>query len=89
MVRSLYGLTQGESESLKDFIRRFNYETTQIMNLNQEVALYAFTRALKPNLFAKSLDISPPDTLDKLRNQAARYIRDEERAENQKRARTD
>ena len=57
-TRSLYGLTQGESESLKDFIGRFNCEIAQILNLNQEVALYAFTRALKPSSFAKSLDIS-------------------------------
>ena len=67
MARSLYSLTQGESEFLKDFIRRFNYETAQVRNLNQEVALYTFTRALKLSSFAKSLNISPLDTLDELR----------------------
>ena len=63
---SLYSLNQGDFESLKDFIGRFNKETTQIRNLNQEVALYAFTLALKPGLFAKSLDISLVETLDEL-----------------------
>lgn len=71
MAGSLYGLTQRESKSFKDFIGRFNREMAQIRNLNQEVALYAFTRALMPSLFAKSLDISSPDTLDELRNRAA------------------
>ena len=86
---SLYGLTQGESKSLKDFIRRFNRKTAQIWNLNQDVALYAFTKALKPSSFAESLHISPPETLDELRNRAVGYIRAEEGAENRKRARED
>ena len=68
MIASLYDLTQGESESFKDFIRRFNHEMAQIKNLNQEVALYVVIRASKLSLFAESLDISPPDTLDELRN---------------------
>ena len=64
---SLYNLSQGDSESLKDFIGRFNRETAQIRNVNQEVTLYAFTRALKLGPFVESLDISSVETLDELR----------------------
>ena len=64
---SLYSLNQGDSKSLKDFIGRFNRETTHIRNLNQEVTLYAFTRALKHVPFVEPLDISPVKTLDELR----------------------
>ena len=81
---SLYILNQGDYESLKCFIKRFNREIAQIRNLNQEVALYTFTQALKPSPFTESLGISPVETLDELYTQAAGYIRAEEGAENKK-----
>ena len=80
-VASLYNLNQGDSESLKDFIKRFNRKTAQIRNLNQEIVLYAFARALNPSPFAESLDIYPKETLHKLRTRAASYIRAKEEAE--------
>ena len=81
----LYSLNQRDSKSLKDFIERFNIEIARIRNLNQEVALYAFSQVLKLGPFAKYLDISPMETLDELCTRATSYIRVEEGAENRKR----
>ena len=44
---TLYSIVQGEKESLKDFVARFNMATLEITDLNEFVAMSALKKGLK------------------------------------------
>ena len=83
---SLINLKQGERESLKSFMHRFNQEAMEIRDLSQEVSLHAILAGLRPGAFVDSLAMKPPRSMDELLSRAAGYINIEEVAEAKKAA---
>ncbi|XP_057976092.1 uncharacterized protein LOC131163517 [Malania oleifera] len=60
----LMSMAQGEHETLKDFMHRFNTATLEIRNLDMGVALAALTTALQPGSFLYSLGKKSPVDMD-------------------------
>ena len=71
---------QGEKESLKDFMARFNTATLEITDLNEVVAMSAFKKGLKQSRFTYSLDKTFPKIYSELLARASKYIRADEGA---------
>ncbi|XP_057964059.1 uncharacterized protein LOC131155144 [Malania oleifera] len=74
----LISMAQGEQETLKDFIHRFNTATLKIHNLDMGVALAALTMALQPGSFLYSLGKKSPVDMGELMVRAQKYINLEE-----------
>ena len=77
---TLFSLVQGEKESLKDFVARFNTATLEITDLNEYVAMSALKKGLKQSRFTYSLDKIFPKTYSELLALASKYIRADEGA---------
>ncbi|XP_057953060.1 uncharacterized protein LOC131147587 [Malania oleifera] len=74
----LMSIVQGDQETLKNFMHRFNTATLEIRNLDMGVALAALTTALQPGSFLHSLGKKPPVDMGELMIQAEKYINLEE-----------
>ncbi|XP_057975258.1 uncharacterized protein LOC131162671 [Malania oleifera] len=74
----LMSMVQGEQETLKNFMHRFNIATLEIRNLDMGVALAALTTALQPESFLYSLGKKPPVDMGELMIRAEKYINLEE-----------
>ncbi|XP_057948342.1 uncharacterized protein LOC131144016 [Malania oleifera] len=74
----LMSMVQGERETLKKFMHRFNTATLEICNLNMGVALVALTTALQPGNFLYSLGKKLSADMGKLMARAHKYITLEE-----------
>ncbi|XP_057981262.1 uncharacterized protein LOC131166703 [Malania oleifera] len=74
----LMSMVQGEQETLKNFMHRFNTATLEIRNLDMGVALAALITALKPGSFLYSLGKKPPVDMGELMIRAEKYINLEE-----------
>ncbi|XP_022873652.1 uncharacterized protein LOC111392522 [Olea europaea var. sylvestris] len=75
---SLMQLRQGQNETLRDFMTRFNKERLQIPNLHITAAVSALTYAIKCEAFKMSLSKTPPKTVTELLTRAEKYINMEE-----------
>ncbi|XP_057972761.1 uncharacterized protein LOC131160903 [Malania oleifera] len=74
----LMSMAQGEQETLKDFMHRFNTVTLEIRNLDMGVALAALTTALQPGSFLYSLGKKSPVDMGELMVRVQKYINLEE-----------
>ncbi|XP_022871340.1 uncharacterized protein LOC111390518 [Olea europaea var. sylvestris] len=75
---SLMQLRQGQNETLRDFMTRFNKERLQIPDLHITVAVSALTYAIKCEAFKMSLSKTPSKTVTELLTRAEKYINMEE-----------
>ncbi|XP_057976096.1 uncharacterized protein LOC131163520 [Malania oleifera] len=77
-IGHLMSMAQGEQETFKDFIHRFNTATLEIRNLDMGVALAALTTALQLGSFLYSLGKKSPVDMGELMVRAQKYINLEE-----------
>jgi predicted secreted protein len=75
---SLFNVRQGHSESLRDYLARFNDTTIKVINTNQEVFVGAFHNGLRAGQFNESLAQKPVDSMEEIIARADCYIKGEE-----------
>ncbi|XP_022868526.1 uncharacterized protein LOC111388096 [Olea europaea var. sylvestris] len=78
MAASLMQLRQGQNETLREFMTRFNKERLQIPDLHITAAVSALTYAIKCEAFKMSLSKTPPRTVTNLLTRGEKYINMEE-----------
>ncbi|MCI08238.1 hypothetical protein A2U01_0029314, partial [Trifolium medium] len=73
-VATFDAIYQGQDESLRNYIERFNKEVVQV-NTTDDMKHYLLERGLRPHSdFAKAVGIEKPQTLDELLAKAQPYI---------------
>ena len=77
---SLFSLKQGENETLRHFVARFNAATLEVRDLNEDMAVSAMKRGLRSSRFTYSLDKTLPRTYAELLERAYKYMRADEGA---------
>jgi hypothetical protein len=75
---SLFNVRQEQTESLRDYLARFNDITIKVINPNQEVFVGAFQNGLRAGLFNESLVHKPADSMDEVIAIAECYIKGKE-----------
>ncbi|GFS44223.1 hypothetical protein Acr_00g0089230 [Actinidia rufa] len=78
---------QKETESLKDFVKRFNQAILEIEDPSDKVIIMAMMEGLRPGPLFDSLSKNVPETLSALQSKADKYIATEELAEAKRRRR--
>ncbi|XP_073275381.1 uncharacterized protein [Primulina huaijiensis] len=71
---SLFVMKQQESETLREFVQRFNNAALEIPSATPDIMISAFTQGLRGWEFFKSLVKKPPSTYDDLRARAEKYV---------------
>ncbi|KAL0373696.1 UNVERIFIED_CONTAM: hypothetical protein Sradi_3285300 [Sesamum radiatum] len=71
-------LDLGESESLKNFIGRFNNETLEVQDLRIDMIVSILIHGLKKGPLASALARDPPEDVEQLMKIAQKYIDEEE-----------
>ncbi|GFS37771.1 hypothetical protein Acr_00g0053840 [Actinidia rufa] len=79
--------TKKETESLKDFVKRFNQAVLDVEDPSDKVIIMAMMEGLRPGPLFDSLSKNVPDTLSALQSKADKYIAAEELAEAKRRRR--
>ncbi|XP_021754620.1 uncharacterized protein LOC110719946 [Chenopodium quinoa] len=74
----LMGLQQGEDESLRDNLTRFNNELFRITSLDQGLAVFALRNGLQAGKFFDFMVMHPLQTLEEALDASNKYIRAEE-----------
>ena len=75
---SLFNVRQRLSESLQNYLARFNDSTIKASNPNQELFVGAFKNNLKVDQFNKSLARKPADSMKEIMARTECYIKGEE-----------
>ncbi|XP_022865186.1 uncharacterized protein LOC111385058 [Olea europaea var. sylvestris] len=75
---SLMQLRQGQNETLREFMIRFNKERLQIPDLHITTAVFALTYAIRCEAFKMSLSKTLPRTVTELLTRGEKYINMEE-----------
>ncbi|KAJ0494133.1 putative retrotransposon gag domain-containing protein [Helianthus annuus] len=76
LTSDLYRVTQGQNESLRDYITKFSRESLEIPNLDITTVVEAFKMGLlKDSQFYDDLVMTPCRNLDEVRTRALRSIR--------------
>ncbi|XP_073019383.1 uncharacterized protein [Primulina eburnea] len=70
----LFNLKQGDTDSLRDFIRRFNSAALEVPAAATETLVNAFTQGLRGGQFFSSLVKKPPQSYDELLSRAEKYV---------------
>ncbi|KAF5759411.1 putative retrotransposon gag domain-containing protein [Helianthus annuus] len=71
LTSDLYRVTQGQNESLRDYITKFSKESLDIPNLDIATAVEAFKMGLlRDSLFYDDLVMTPCRNLDEVRTRA-------------------
>ncbi|XP_073049438.1 uncharacterized protein [Primulina eburnea] len=70
----LFNLKQGDTDSLRDFIRRFNSAALEVPAAATETLVNAFTQGLRGGQFFNSLVKKPPQSYDELLSRAEKYV---------------
>ncbi|GFY92422.1 hypothetical protein Acr_08g0008180 [Actinidia rufa] len=83
----LFTVHQKESESLKDFVKRFNQAVLEVEDPSDKVIIMAMMEGLQPGPLFDSLSKNVPETLSALQSKADKYIAAEELAEAKRRRR--
>ncbi|XP_073272400.1 uncharacterized protein [Primulina huaijiensis] len=71
---SLFVMKQQESETLREFVQRFNNAALEIPSATPDIMISAFTQGLRGGEFFKSLVKKPPSTYDDLLARAEKYV---------------
>ncbi|KAL2253428.1 UNVERIFIED_CONTAM: Retrovirus-related Pol polyprotein from transposon 17.6 [Sesamum indicum] len=74
----LFTIRQGENESLKNFMGRFNNETLEVQDLRIDMMTSILIHELKKGVFASALARDPPIDTEQLMAMAQKYIDEEE-----------
>ncbi|XP_073304184.1 uncharacterized protein [Primulina huaijiensis] len=69
-----FNLKQGDSDSLRDFIRRFNSAALEVPAVSTETLVNAFTQGLRGGRIFNSLVKKPPQSYDELLSRAEKYV---------------
>ncbi|XP_073041970.1 uncharacterized protein [Primulina eburnea] len=69
-----FSVKQGETDSLRDFIRRFNSAALEVPSAATETLVNAFTQGLRGGQFFNSLVKKPPHSYDELLSRADKYV---------------
>ncbi|GFY86848.1 hypothetical protein Acr_05g0004870 [Actinidia rufa] len=83
----LFTIHQKETESLKDFVKRFNQAILEVEDPSDKVIIMAMMEGLRPSPLFDSLSKNVPETLSALQSKADKYIAAEELAEAKRRRR--
>ncbi|GFZ08659.1 hypothetical protein Acr_20g0004670 [Actinidia rufa] len=83
----LFTVHQKETESLKDFVKRFNQAVLDVEDPSDKVIIMAMMEGLRPGPLFDSLSQNVPETLSALQSKADKYIAAEELAEAKRRRR--
>ncbi|GFZ12853.1 hypothetical protein Acr_23g0012380 [Actinidia rufa] len=83
----LFTVHQKESESLKDFVKRFNQAILEVEDPSDKVIIMAMMEGLRPGPLFDSFSKNVPETLSTLQSKADKYIAAEELAEAKRRRR--
>ncbi|GFY87157.1 hypothetical protein Acr_05g0007960 [Actinidia rufa] len=83
----LFTVHQKETESLKDFVKRFNQAILEVEDPSDKVIIMAMMEGLRPGPLFDSLSKNVPETLSALQSKADKYIAAEELAEAKRRRR--
>ncbi|XP_039687770.1 uncharacterized protein [Medicago truncatula] len=75
---SLFNVRQGPSESLREYLARFNDSTIKVSNPNQEVFVGAFQNGLWAGQFNESIAQKPADSMEEIIARAECYVKGEE-----------
>jgi len=75
---SLLGIKQGDRESLRNYMERFNKTCLDIQNLPTEAAIMGLINGLREGPFSQSISKKYPTSLDKVQERAEKYINMEE-----------
>jgi len=75
---SLFSVRQGQSESLQNYLSRFNDSTIKVPNPNQELFVGAFQNGLRAGQFNESLAQKPTDSMEEIMARAVCFIKGEE-----------
>ena len=71
---SLFSIKQGETETLRDFVVRFNIATLEVRDLNEDMAISVIKRDMRGSRFTYSFDKTLLRTHAKLLEHAYKYI---------------
>jgi len=63
---SLFNILQGENESLRDYLARYNEATIKVVNPNQELFVGAFQNGLRAGQFNESLAQKPAELMEEI-----------------------
>ncbi|GFY80683.1 hypothetical protein Acr_01g0004920 [Actinidia rufa] len=77
----LFTVHQKETESLKDFVKRFNQAILEVEDPSDKVIIMAMMEGLRPGPLFDSLSKNVPEILSALQSKADKYIAAEELAE--------
>ncbi|XP_058111228.1 uncharacterized protein LOC131254256 [Magnolia sinica] len=69
----LNNIVQKDGELLKDYIKRFNFESLQLWKHSDEMALNSIMQGMREKSFLASLDKNPPTTLAEFLAQSDKY----------------
>ncbi|GFZ03474.1 hypothetical protein Acr_16g0000980 [Actinidia rufa] len=83
----LFTVHQKESESLKDFVKRFNQAVLEVEDPSDKVIIMAMKEGLRLGPLFDSLSKNVPETLSALQSKTDKYIAAEELAEAKRRRR--
>ncbi|GFZ19322.1 hypothetical protein Acr_28g0000270 [Actinidia rufa] len=83
----LFTVHQKETESLKNFVKRFNQAILEVEYPSDKVIIMAMMEGLRPGPLFNSLSKNVPETLSTLQSKADKYIATEELAEAKRRRR--
>ncbi|GFZ06746.1 hypothetical protein Acr_18g0009160 [Actinidia rufa] len=83
----LFTVHQKETESLKDFVKRFNQAILEVEDPSDKVIIMAMMEGLRPGPLFDSLSKNVPETLSALQSKVDKYIAAEELAEAKRRRR--
>ncbi|GFY98634.1 hypothetical protein Acr_13g0000350 [Actinidia rufa] len=83
----LFTVHQKETESLKDFVKRFNQAILEVEDPSDKVIIMVMMEGLRPGPLFDSLSKNVPETLSALQSKADKYIAAEELAEAKRRRR--
>ncbi|GFZ01086.1 peptidyl-prolyl cis-trans isomerase [Actinidia rufa] len=83
----LFTVHQKETESLKDFVKRFNQAILEVEDLSDKVIIMAMMEGLRPGPLFDSLSKNVPETLSAIQSKTDKYIAAEELAEAKRRRR--
>ena len=86
-IFSLFAVHQKESESLKEYIERFNQAVLEVEDKSDKVVIMAMMEGLRPGILFDSLSKNIPATLSSLQSKVDKYITAEELAEAKRRRR--
>lgn len=74
MLSDLFDLHQGQSETHKTFLSRFNKMTIQVDESDEKFYVSASLKGLRTGTFSEALIIQKPGTMHEIRTRAKKHI---------------